>query len=202
MLEVCGRPVRPDGHPTKEDLMSRKVLVAYATKSGATAGIAAAIGTELRRHGLEADVRDVGKVRSIAEYDAVVLGSAIYIRRWRPEAVRFLREHSRELRDRQVWLFHSGPVGPDKDETQTMPPNVARLAHRIGATPAMTFAGCLSPDTAKGFLARRMAAGALAGDSRDWKLIAAWASDVSAAIHAIETAPWHRPLDEPSEKQS
>jgi len=175
--------------------MSRKVLVAYATKMGGTAGIAEAIGDELERGGHQVDVREVGTVGSIADYDAIVLGSGLYARRWRPEAVRFLRKHAGELRDRQVWLFHSGPVGPDKDQVQEMPGNVQRLAHRIGATPAMTFAGRLEPATAKGFLATRMARSAIAGDSRDWELIRAWATDVSAAIHAIEAAPWNRHLN-------
>ncbi|TDU83754.1 menaquinone-dependent protoporphyrinogen oxidase [Kribbella voronezhensis] len=172
--------------------MSRKVLVAYATKMGATAGIAEAIGAELERGGHQVDVREVGKVNSIEEYDVVVLGSALYTRRWRPEAVRFLRKHSDELRERQVWLFHSGPVGPDKDQPQAMPGKVERLAHRIGATAATTFGGRLEPATAKGFLAERMARSDIAGDSRDWETIRAWAADVSAAVHAIEAAPWNR----------
>jgi menaquinone-dependent protoporphyrinogen oxidase len=173
--------------------MSRKVLVAYATKMGATAGIADAIGTELRKHGHQVEVCEAGQVRSIDSYDAVVLGSAVYMQRWRPEAVAFLRKHADALRSRQVWLFHSGPVGPKRDEIQPMPPNVARLARQIGATPAMTFAGRLETQTAKGFIARRMARTELGGDARDWVLIAAWAQDVSAAISSVEVSSWHRP---------
>lgn len=171
--------------------MSRSVLVAYATKMGSTAGIAEAIGTELRRHGHQVDVRQVAAVDSITGYDAVVVGSAIYLRRWRPEAVAFLRKHADELRDRQVWLFHSGPVGEDRDQSQSMPRTVRRIAHRIGARPAMTFAGSLDPATAKGFLARRLATGSLAGDSRDWTLIAAWSEDVAATISSPEHTTWH-----------
>ena len=169
--------------------MSRKVLVAYASKMGATADIAEAIGDELRSHGHDVDVLDVAQVRTIEPYDAVVLGSAIYIRRWRRDAVRFLRSNVDELRKRQVWLFHSGPVGPDKDQEQAMPPAVRRLAREIGATPAVTFAGRLEPATAKGFLARRLAKGTLSGDSRDWPKIRAWAADLSTAIGTTPNRP-------------
>ena len=179
--------------------MSRKVLVTYASKMGATAGIAEAIGALLRERGHEADVRDVAEVDSITEYDAVILGSAIYIRRWRPEAVRFLRQYADQLSDRHVWLFHSGPVGPASDQVQAMPRKVQRLARRIGATPAMTFAGKLTTETAEGFLATRMARTELAGDFRDWELITAWAKDVAAAISSIEVSSWHRPEPESQE---
>jgi len=166
--------------------MSRNVLVAYASKMGATAEIAEVIGAELRERGHHVDVRNAADVGSITAYDAVLLGSSIYARRWRPDAVRFLGRHVDELRHRQVWLFHSGPVGPDKDQDQIMPPKVRRLARKIGAVPAVTFAGRLEPATAKGFLARRLARGELACDFRDWKLIREWARDVSAVISSIQ----------------
>ncbi|WP_432877267.1 flavodoxin domain-containing protein [Kribbella sp. CA-245084] len=177
--------------------MAKKVLIAYASKTGATAEIAEAIGDELRTHGHDVDVLDVATVRGIEPYDAVVLGSALYIRRWQKDAVRFLRHHIDELRTRQVWLFHSGPVGPDKDQDETMPPAVRHLAHEIGATPAVTFPGRLEQATAKGFLARHLATGNLAGDSRDWAKIRAWAADISAALDATERSSWHRPTARP-----
>lgn len=182
--------------------MSKKILVAYASKAGATAGIAEAVGAELQAHGHDVDVLDVNRVQDLTRYDVVVLGSAIYIRRWRKDAVRFLRHNVDALRERQVWLFHSGPVGPDKDQDQDMPPAVRHLAHEIGATPAVTFAGRLEPDTAKGFLARRLATGDLAGDSRDWDKIHAWAADISAAVEATERSTWHRPATEQPPKHA
>lgn len=176
----------------------KKVLVAYASKTGATADIAAAIGDELRAHGHDVDVLDVARVQDLTPYDAVVLGSAIYLRRWRREAMHFLRHNVAELRQRQVWLFHSGPVGPDKDQDESMPPAVQHLAHEIGATPAVTFPGRLDPATATSFLARRLASGNLAGDFRDWDKIRAWSADISAALEAAGRSTWHRPTAEPA----
>jgi len=75
-----------------------------------------------------------------------------------------------------------------------MPPKVRRLADRIGAGPAMTFAGRLELETAKGILARKMAVTELGGDVRDWDLIGAWAEDVADAISASEAGSWHRSL--------
>ena len=62
-------------------------MVAYATKKGATARIADLIGDVLRCNGHDVDVLGVTEVRSIEPYDAVVLGSAIYVRRWRLQAM-------------------------------------------------------------------------------------------------------------------
>ena len=65
-----------------------RVLVAYATKMGGTKEIAEAIGDVLGGAGLVVEVHDAQHVQSTAGFDAVVIGSAIYISRWRPEAVR------------------------------------------------------------------------------------------------------------------
>ena len=62
--------------------MSR-VLVAYGSRHGSTAEIAEAIAATLREAGLAVDCRKAGEVDSLDGYDAVVLGSAVYMRRWR-----------------------------------------------------------------------------------------------------------------------
>ena len=164
------------------------VLVAYASKMGGTAGIAAIVADELRARGVPVDVLPVADVRSVDGYRTVVLGSALYMRRWRPDAVRFLKLHARALRGRDVWLFQSGPCGPDAaDPDQPEPANVARLRGSIDADPPITFGGVLDPATARGFLARRMARGELAGDFRDVERIRRWAARI--AVGAGATGP-------------
>jgi hypothetical protein len=93
--------------PTQGDRMTR-VLVAFASKMGATTGIAEVIGEELLGRGLDVEVREVGEVSSVEGYDCVVLGSAVYAARWQPEAARFFRRHAAGLTGRRVRLFESG----------------------------------------------------------------------------------------------
>ena len=164
--------------------MSKKVLVAYATKMGATATIAGAIGAELRAAGHQVDVHEIGAVLAVSEYDAVILGSAIYQSRWRPEAVHFLREHERQLRTRQVWLFHSGPIGASRHEDQPVPLDVGRLADQIKAPPVKTFAGELQADAVAGRAARDPELDRLIGDSRDWADIRTWSREIATTLDA------------------
>jgi menaquinone-dependent protoporphyrinogen oxidase len=162
--------------------MSRNVLVTYATKMGATASIAAAIGAELGAGRLLVDVREAGAVLAVTPYDAVVIGSAIYRGRWLPEAVRFLRRHERQLRSRRVWLFQSGPIGPGSHQEQPVPPEVTRLAREFQAPPIKTFAGDLQADAVLHHLDLER----LVGDSRDWHEIRKWSRQIASALKAPE----------------
>ena len=88
-----------------------RILVAYATKYGATAEIAEKIGQVLDEAGVPVDVVPVKKVKALDSFSAIVLGSAVYIGRWRKEAVNFLKKNEKALTERDVWLFSSGPTG-------------------------------------------------------------------------------------------
>ncbi|MDT4901592.1 MAG: menaquinone-dependent protoporphyrinogen oxidase [Pseudonocardiales bacterium] len=87
-----------------------KVLITVASKHGSTFGIAEAIGSELATCGLEVSVAPVQDVRTIDEYDAVVLGSAIHMGQWMKPAKDFVARESATLTSIPVWLFSSGPV--------------------------------------------------------------------------------------------
>jgi menaquinone-dependent protoporphyrinogen IX oxidase len=95
------------------------VLVAYSSKHGSTREIAHRMGDPLRADGLTPDVREIAEVSDLTAYDAVVIGSAVYMGSWRKEATEFARKHRAALAARPVWLFSSGPLGePNLEEPQ------------------------------------------------------------------------------------
>ena len=155
-------------------------LVCYASKMGSTREIAEAIGAALGDTGQRVTVLPVDEVSDLTPYGMVVLGSAVYLNRWRPEAVHFLKRHRDELAGREVWLFQSGPCGErDASKQLPLPPKVQRLAAQIGARPPVTFGGRLEPATARGPVARWLARGELAGDWRNWDQIRAWVARIA-----------------------
>jgi menaquinone-dependent protoporphyrinogen oxidase len=163
------------------------VLVAFASKNGATAEIAATIADRLRASGLDVDCREAGDVASLDPYDAVVLGSAVYMRRWRVGARRFLRRHARALAQRPLWVFSSGPVGdPARDDPAWAEPGrTMRRVEDIGAHEHVVFAGRVPVD-GRGPLDRRMAEDTPPEfrDRRDWDAIRAWADGVASELRA------------------
>ena len=67
-----------------------RVLVGYATAAGSTAGIAERIAATLRVRGCEVVCRPVGPDLDPADFDAVLVGSAVHNMAWLPPAVDFL----------------------------------------------------------------------------------------------------------------
>jgi menaquinone-dependent protoporphyrinogen oxidase len=59
--------------------MDKKILVAYATKYGSTAEIAQKIGEVLINSGLDTDILPIDRVRDLDLYQAIIVGSAVYI---------------------------------------------------------------------------------------------------------------------------
>jgi menaquinone-dependent protoporphyrinogen oxidase len=166
-----------------------RVLVAYATKSGSTAGIAEAIADELRKMGVEADVHEVSEVRDLAAYGAVVLGSAVYIGRWRKEALRFGSRFSGELSRKPVWLFESGPTDASADEGKAVPAKAAaKLAAEIGARQHVIFGGKFAAENVGDFTRRMIENGDKSpyGDFRNFDRIRGWARAIGAELQGAK----------------
>jgi menaquinone-dependent protoporphyrinogen oxidase len=165
------------------------VLVAAASKHGATEEIAARIAADLAEHGLDVDVRSLEAVDDLGAYDAYVLGSGIYLGNWLKQARRFVDDHADQLARRPTWLFASGSIvgdPPVADDPNALRAGVAeQLVERTAAREHKLFAGKL--DKSKlGLIEKAAVRGAHAteGDYRDWHAVDEWAAAIARELQA------------------
>ncbi|MGZ6213908.1 MAG: flavodoxin domain-containing protein [Candidatus Limnocylindria bacterium] len=166
-----------------------RVLVTAASRHGGTGEIATIIGQALTDAGLETEVRPLRALDGVAGYNAVVLGSGVYVGRWIPEATDFVRRHEIELRARPVWLFSSGPIGSPEPKPEGDPAEVAELIASIRARGHRVFAGRL--DKRRLGIGERLVVGAVhaqEGDFRDPDAITAWAREIAAQLTPVAVA--------------
>jgi menaquinone-dependent protoporphyrinogen oxidase len=182
------------------------ILVTYATKHGATRGIAERIAEKLDSAGLQAVVLPTDAVDNVGAYAAVVVGSAVYYFHWMKDALRLLRSNRELLVERPVWLFSSGPLGTEETDPQgrdlravprpeSVPPMMRHavqelddLQRAIGARDHHVFFGAFQQGKPKGLgerLTMRMPAARAAfpvGDFRDWQEIDVWAEGIAKEL--------------------
>ncbi|PKN92243.1 MAG: flavodoxin, partial [Chloroflexi bacterium HGW-Chloroflexi-7] len=85
--------------------MSQNILVTYASRTGATQGVAEAIGKTLAESGAIVDVKPMSTVTDLSPYSAVVAGSAIQASAWLPEAVDFISANQHALSQKPFATF-------------------------------------------------------------------------------------------------
>jgi menaquinone-dependent protoporphyrinogen oxidase len=166
------------------------VLVAYASKRGSTAEIAETVAATLRREGLGVCLVRAEDVQSLERYDAVVLGSAVYMKRWRGDARDFLKKHRKALRQTPFWVFSSGPVGDPANDNPAWaePPQIAEKVEDLGGRDHTVFGGRL-PAQPQGFMERAMVEGTPKEyrDRRDWAEIREWARQIASSLVAVRS---------------
>lgn len=174
--------------------MQSHILVTYATVHGSTAGIAGRIGQILKEQGHRVDVLPVSDSIRLADYDAVILGSAVYIGQWCKTAQRFLRTHQDELASKPTWLFSTGPTG-EGDPVELVngwnfPDNLGPIADAIKPRDIAVFHGMLDNDKLD-MIQRMMIRKVKApmGDFRDWNAIEAWATSIAEAMPSPTSQP-------------
>ena len=167
--------------------MSNKILVAYASRAGSTAGVAEAIGQTLAESGAQVEVRPMQDVKDLAPYRAVVAGSAIQGGKWLPEAMQFMQTHRAALAQKPfaAFLVCMTLAMPGADKYRE---HVAGFLQPVRAQvrPASEglFAGALDISKIPSFgdrLKFRLSVvfGVWSeGDHRDWNAIRAWAESI------------------------
>ena len=156
------------------------VLVAHASKHGSTREVAEAVAARLSSHGIVTYTCKAGDAAGIGEYDAVVLGSAIYTGRLLADARAFLHRCGDELAGRPLAVFAMGPrTLADDDVAGSRSQLDAALAREPAVHPFTTavFGGAFDP------LEHRFPFSRIAAfDVRDWAAIHAWADEIAAAV--------------------
>lgn len=182
-----------------------KILVTYATRHGATRGIAQRIAQTLERSELEVTLQPVEQATAVDDYDAFVIGSAAYMGHWMKEATQFVERHRAILESRPVWLFSSGPIGTDQVDAQgrdvleaSRPQEFTELSDAIHPREQRVFFGAYDPDAEPIGLMEKFGAIFIrmpavrkelpAGDFRDWPQIEAWANDIARALSQVAAA--------------
>jgi menaquinone-dependent protoporphyrinogen oxidase len=171
--------------------MPARILVAYASRKGSTAGIAKAIGTELRSAGYLTDVAEMITVSSLGGYDAVVIGAPVYTGKVLDDVAAFAACHKEALALLPVAGFVTGiaPVFPKTGEVSVFTGQLVTALTPVQPVAVTMFAGKL--DAARlSFFERGLALllNVPTGDFRDWAAIAAWARDLPGKM-GLSPAP-------------
>lgn len=124
-------------------MSATRVLVAFASRSGTTAGVAEAVAAVLRGAGLAVDCVPAGEAADPASYGAIVLGSGVFVAHRATDGGGFLERHREHLQGRAVWLFTAGPIGAGHPADQACVAcgcSLQVVARAVGARGAARFA--------------------------------------------------------------
>jgi menaquinone-dependent protoporphyrinogen oxidase len=167
-----------------------RILVTYASRTGATAGVAEAIARELAADGTSVDVKAMSQVGDLSGYSAVVAGSAVQGGEWLPEAMQFVRVHQAELARRPFAAFLTCMTASIAGGRYTQAASdylkpVRALLHPVSEG---SFAGTLDIKRIPSFANRlKFRLSVLArvwteGDHRDWQAIREWAAGLRSLL--------------------
>lgn len=173
--------------------MAGKILVTYASRAGATTGVAEAIGQTLTDGGLDVDVRPMQEVHDLSPYSAVVAGSAIQGGAWLPEAMQFVQTNRVALNQKRCALFLvcmtlAMPSG--ENYRQQVSEWMAPVRTLLRPVSEGLFAGAFDLSKVPSFADRlKFRVSILSGvwptgDHRDWQAIDAWAASLAPLLGA------------------
>jgi menaquinone-dependent protoporphyrinogen oxidase len=172
-----------------------KVLVAYASRTGSTMGVAEAIGFTLSEHDFLVDIEPMNLVTDLTQYDAIICGSAIQDRQWLPEAMEFIQTHLSVINQKPFAFFSVCMTLSMTNAEKYMPGVLTWLDPVRSLTKPFSegyFAGTLEfvkipsfPDKFK-FRVSVLLGVWKVGDHRDWDAIRVWTENLVPVLKGLD----------------
>lgn len=161
--------------------MEQKVLVTYASRAGSTREIAEAVAADLTGRGFAVDLLPIKQVSRLDGYNAVVIGSAVRMSSWLPEAAKFVQQNAATLNRLPTAFFsvHLMNLGEDEASRKARSVYLDSVRKHVQPRHEALFAGV--GDMAKvsfieGLIGKLVKSPE--GDFRDWKAIHAWGAEI------------------------
>jgi menaquinone-dependent protoporphyrinogen oxidase len=164
---------------TAKPMENRRVLIVYATSTNSTKEIAESMKTYLESYGHKVDVISAkDKKVEIANYDLIIIGSAIQANNPLHEALEFIDTNREQLYNKDVAVFAvcATITSSKKKKPQNALTYADKVANGLKPISKNVFAGNF-PSNGKKFddFMAKLFLGIVPGDFRDWEQIRKWA---------------------------
>jgi menaquinone-dependent protoporphyrinogen oxidase len=165
--------------------MTLKILVAYATKYGSTKEVAEAIARKITGKSFRVDVAACKEVKSLAGYQAVVIGAPLYAGAFLSDGGKFLNRFQSDLEQIQSALFILGPLNGTQQEIHGVQVQLDANRKKFPSFKPVDekiFVGALDlkklrfPDSLIKLYRPAKNNPMKSSDNRDWKVIENWAA--------------------------
>jgi menaquinone-dependent protoporphyrinogen oxidase len=171
--------------------MQDKILIAYASRTGTTAGVADRIGKTLTDLGVNVDVRRMQDIYDVSSYKSVIAGSAIQAGKWLPEAMEFIEKNQQSLAQKPfaAFLVCMTLAMPKAAEYRpTVATWLSPVRSLVKPVSEGLFAGTLNISQISSFSERLKFRLSIMfgvwkeGDHRDWEAISDWAKSLGPLL--------------------